>query len=107
MGFYEPGIGAGSFEPDPDGLLRVRRCEVEEAYDIGEVVSIDDDEIMGFARVMRLQGDPARSWICLEQLAGTSRPTRPRWTWSFPTTTDATPIDGCRLVAGSTTILRP
>lgn len=70
MGFYEPGIGVDSFKPDPDGLLRVRRYQVEEAYDVGDIVSIDDDEIMGFARVVRFEGDPATGWICLEQLVG-------------------------------------
>ena len=36
----------------------------------GRVASIDDDEIMGFARVVRFEGDPATGWICLEQLVG-------------------------------------
>ena len=70
MGFYEPGICVDSFEPDPDGLLRARRHELEEDYAIGEIVPVDDDEIMGFARVVRFEGDPATGWICLEQLVG-------------------------------------
>ena len=67
MGFYGPDICVDSFEPDPDGLLRVWRYEVEEGYGVG---SIEEDEIMGFARVVRFEGDRATGWICLEQLVG-------------------------------------
>lgn len=73
MGFYEPGIDIDSFEPVPDGLLRV--CRVDEAYAIGAKVAIDD-EIMGFARVVKFEGDAASGWG--------RRLTGPLWTWSSP-----------------------
>ena len=44
MGFYKPGICIDSFEPEPDRLVRVRRYDVEETYDLGEIVAIDDSE---------------------------------------------------------------
>jgi len=70
MGFYEPGICIDSFEPDPDGLIRVRRYDVEEPYDVGEIVTITAHELMGFARVVRYEGDPFTGNICLEELHG-------------------------------------
>lgn len=70
MGFYEPGICIDSFEPDPDGLIRVRRHVVEETYDVGEVIPITDDELMGFARVVRYEGDAFTGWICLQEIRG-------------------------------------
>lgn len=70
MGFYEPGICVDSFEPDPDGLIRVRRYDVEGTYDVGEIVTITDDELMGFARVVRYEGDVFTGYICLQELHG-------------------------------------
>lgn len=70
MGFYEPGICIHSFEPDADGLIRVRRYDVEETYDLGEILTITDDELMGFARVVRYEGDVFTGCICLEELHG-------------------------------------
>ena len=70
MGFYEPGFCVDSFEPGADGLIRVRRYDVEEAYDLGEIITITDDELMGFARVVRYEADADFGWICLEELHG-------------------------------------
>jgi hypothetical protein len=70
MGYYEPGICVDSFEPDPDGLIRVRRYDVEGTFDVGETITITDDELMGFARVVSYEGDVFTGYICLEELHG-------------------------------------
>lgn len=70
MGFYEPGICIDSFAPYPDGFIRVRRYDVEETYDVGTIVPITDDEIMGFARVVRYEGDVLTGYIGLKELHG-------------------------------------
>ena len=70
MGFYEPGICVDSLEPDRDGLIRVRRYDVEETFDVGETITITDDELMGFARVVRYEGDVFTGWVCLQELHG-------------------------------------
>lgn len=70
MGFYKPGICIDSFEPEPDRLVRVRRYDVEETYDLGEIVALDDSELMRFARVVRYEGDAFTGCICLEELHG-------------------------------------
>ena len=70
MGFYAPGICIDSFEPDRHGFIRVRRYDVEETYDVGEIVTITDDERMGFARVVMYEGDAFTGYICLQELHG-------------------------------------
>lgn len=70
MTYYEPGICVDSFEPDPDGLIRVRRYDAEETFDVGETITITDDEFMGFARVVRYEGDMFTGYLCLEELHG-------------------------------------
>lgn len=58
------------FDDDVDIRIRVRQYDVEETYDVGEIVTITDDELMGFARVVRYEGDVDLDWICLQELHG-------------------------------------
>ena len=67
MGTYEPDVHVDSFEPDSDGLFRVRRDEVEQAYTPGEPAFVSDGELMGFARIMSVDGEV----IVLDVLATT------------------------------------
>lgn len=70
MGFYEMGVFVDSFEADADGLIRARREDVFVPVEIGQVVSIDCDEVGGFARVVKFEGDPEAGWVCLQELLG-------------------------------------
>lgn len=54
----------------PDRLVGVRRYDVEETYDLREIVAIDDSELMRFARVVRYEGDAFTGCIYLEELHG-------------------------------------
>lgn len=69
MGYFGLGICVESFEPGSDGLVRVPRREVEETYSAGDVVTITDDEALGFARVVSIDGDAATGFLTLEVLA--------------------------------------
>ena len=69
MGYYELDIYIESFEPDSDGFVRVPRAKVEETYAPGDLVTITDDEVLGFARVVSIDGDAASGFITLEVLA--------------------------------------
>lgn len=70
MGFYETGAFVDSFEADTDGLIRARREKVFIPVEIGQVVSVDCDEVGGFARVVKFEGDAETGWICLRELVG-------------------------------------
>lgn len=70
MACYDIGIFVNSFEPDPGGLIRARRDDVFVSIEIGLVVSVDSDEVGGFARVVRFEGDSETGWVCLKELAG-------------------------------------
>jgi hypothetical protein len=69
MGYYELDIYVESFEPYSDGFVRVPRNEVEETYAAGDLVTITDDEVLGFARVVSVDDDAASGFITLEVLA--------------------------------------
>jgi hypothetical protein len=70
MGFYEMGVFVDSFEPGADGLIRARREDVFVPIEIGQVVSVDCDEVGGFARVVKFEGDAETGWVCLQELLG-------------------------------------
>lgn len=89
MGYFELDIYVESFEPDSDGFVRVPRSEVEETYAAGDLVTITDDEVLGFARVVSVDGDAASGFITLEVLAEGLR-IRPRSSWSSSMTSGAT-----------------
>lgn len=71
MGFYETGVAIDSFEADTDGLIRARREGVFVPVEIGQVVSVDCDEVGGFARVVKFEGNAETGWVCLHELVGT------------------------------------
>lgn len=71
MGYYYVDIAIDTFEPDPDRLIRVRRYDIEEPVEIGQIVSVCDDECHGFARVVKFEGDPDMGFACLKELTGT------------------------------------
>ncbi len=70
MGFYEMGVFVDSFEADADGLVRARREDVFVPVEIGQVVSVDCDEVGGFARVVKYERDAEAGWVCLRELVG-------------------------------------
>lgn len=70
MGFYEMGVFVDSFEADADGLIRARREDVFVPVEIGWIVSVDCDEVGGFARVVRFERGPENGWVCLQELKG-------------------------------------
>lgn len=70
MGFYETGVFVDSFEPGADGLIRARREDVFLPFEIGQVVSVDCDDVGGFARVVKFEGDRETGWVCLQEQAG-------------------------------------
>jgi hypothetical protein len=65
MGFYETGVAIDSFEADTDGLIRARR------EGVFVPVEIDCDEVGGFARVVKFEGNAETGWVCLHELVGT------------------------------------
>ena len=68
MGYFELGIYVDSFEPDSDGFVRVPRREVNETHSAGDLVTITDDEAIGFARIVSIDG-AAAGFITLEVLS--------------------------------------
>ncbi|HZK05894.1 MAG TPA: hypothetical protein VFC82_08610 [Actinomycetaceae bacterium] len=67
MSFYEPGI---YFDTDTDGNIRARREDVYCPVEVGEVVSVDCDELGTFPRVVRLEGHPETGFVLLKELSG-------------------------------------
>lgn len=70
MGFYETGVFVDSFEADSDGLIRARREDVFVPVEIGQVVSVYCDEVGGFARFVKFEGDAETGWVFLHELVG-------------------------------------
>lgn len=70
MGFYEMGVFVDSFEPDADGFIRARREDVFVPIEIGQIVSVDCDDVGGFARVVKFEDDPETRWVCFHELPG-------------------------------------
>lgn len=71
MGFYEPAIYVDSFDTDADGFIRARREDVYcRPIEVGQVVSVDCDELGTVARVVRFEGHPDTGVVVLQELAG-------------------------------------
>lgn len=88
-GVLRDGSLIDSFEADTEGLIRARREDVFVPVEIGQVVSVDCDEVGGFARVVKFEGDAETGWSFFTSSWG-RRPSWPPRTWSSPTTTGAT-----------------
>lgn len=72
MGYCELDIYVECFGPDSDGFVRVPRREVAESYAAGDLITVTDGEVLGFARVVSIEGDAETGWSVLEVLAGTA-----------------------------------
>ena len=59
MSYFTVDVGIDSLEPNEDGLVRTRLADFERRVTVGDVVSVCDDELLEFARVERIEGDPA------------------------------------------------
>ena len=70
MSYYSIDVGIDSFEPDEDGFIRARLADFERPVAVGDIVSVCDDELLKFARVERLEGDPVVGCACLAMLIG-------------------------------------
>lgn len=71
MGFYEPGTFVDSFEPDDDGNLQARREAVYGTVEVGQVVSVECDDLATFVRVLSIEGHPESGIVVLRELVGT------------------------------------
>jgi long-subunit acyl-CoA synthetase (AMP-forming) len=69
-GFYEPGIYVDSFDADADGNIRARREDVYCPVEVGQVVSVDCDDLGTFARIVRFEGHPEAGFVFLKELSG-------------------------------------
>jgi hypothetical protein len=70
MGFYEPGVYVDSFGTDAAGFIRARREDVYCPVEVGQVFSVDCDELGTFARVVRFEGHPESGFVFLKELSG-------------------------------------
>ncbi len=70
MSYHAIDVAIDSFEPDPDGFIRIWLPDIEERLRLGQVVCICDDEIASFARVEKFEGDPVMGFACLKELTG-------------------------------------
>jgi integrase len=70
MSYFTIDVGIDSFEPDEDGLIRVRLADFDRPVAVGDIVTVCDDELLEFARVERLEGDLGAGIACLTVLKG-------------------------------------
>ncbi len=70
MSYHAVDVGIDSFEPDEDGFIRALLADFERPIAVGDIVSVCDDELLEFARVERLEGDPVTGFACLAVLTG-------------------------------------
>ena len=70
MSYHTVDVWVDSVEPDGDNFVRARLADFERPVAVGEIVSVCDDEVLEFARVERLEGDPVAEIACLTVLTG-------------------------------------
>jgi hypothetical protein len=70
MSYHTVDVWVECLEPDEGGFVRARLAQFERPVAVGEIVSVCDDEMLEFARVERLEGDPVVGTACLTVLAG-------------------------------------